>query len=201
MDLPPVGDRAGLIAATGFLRDRVIGEDVLRRGVLGEAWLVAPEGGGWRLLFDPGAGEEVFDAGRFAERGGAVRRGNELRAFLSDLNRRSEGVHLIEEVLLRGTGRSFAPLTLVAVFAGWSARTATPGFRSLAEETLALLCPAHLAYRVLWLGHAEMQTFEALELDWRVAYRDAASGGPRAGDLDRAAGALRGFLAAALGQP
>jgi hypothetical protein len=64
---------------------------------------------------------------------------------------------------------------------------------------MALLCPAHLAHRVLWLGHGTMAEFEALELRWRVAYRDAAGGaeGPRSGELDRAASALRAFLAAA----
>ena len=97
------------------------------------------------------------------------------------------------------TTAAYAPMALTVVLAGWSARTRSAGFRHLAEETIALLCPAHLTHAVLWLDHAAMARLEALLLDWRVAFRDARDGrdGPRGGDLGRAGAALRAFLAAA----
>jgi hypothetical protein len=195
IEAPPRVDRSELVAGTPFLRGRAIGGDVLRGGVRAESWLLAPEPGGcWRVVFDPGAGAVVLDAGLFAERAGAVVRANQLRVFLTDLNRRSEGVHLVEDVLLRGVG-PFTPLSFTVVLPGWSARTATASFRWLAEETVRLLAPVHLAHRVVWLDHGQMEAFEALELQWRVAFRDACGGGVRAGELDRAGGALRAFLA------
>ena len=187
-------DRAALVTETPFLAARAIGGEVFRRGVQTDAWIVVPErDGGWRLILDPG-GDVVLDAGRFAGRAEAAVRANQLRTFLVDLNVRSEGVHLVEDVLLRGAG-GFAPLSFTVVLPGWTARTAATGFRRLAEETATLLCPAHLSHRVAWLDHAAMTDFEALELQWRVAFRDALAGGPRGGDLARAAGRLRAFLA------
>lgn len=197
-DVPPP-DPAALAAATAFLRDRVLGADVLRRGIAPDAYLLTPEpGGGWRLVFDPDDDETLLDIGRFADRDAAVRHANALRSFLTDLNRRSEGAHIVEDVLLRGEGAAFAPMSLTVAFAGWSARTRSPGFRRLAEETAALLCPAHLAHRVVWLDCPGMAALEALLVDWRVAFRDAraAPAGPRAADLPRAGAALRAFLAA-----
>ena len=138
VEAPPLVDARALIEGAAFLRSREIGADVLRRGVLGEAWVLAPEAAGsWRLFLDPGENGEVLDVARFESRVAAVVRANQLRRFLTELNRQSEGVHLVEDVLLRGSG-GFAPLTLTAVFSGWSARAATPEFRNLAEESLAL---------------------------------------------------------------
>ena len=194
-------DVAALVAATAFLRGRALGAEVLRRGVSPDAYVLVPRcaGAGWQLVFDPGAGEMVLDVASFADRAAAIEHANRLRAFLVELNRRSEGAHIVEDVLLRGDDTGFAPMALTVVLAGWSARTRPAGFRHLAEETIALLCPAHLTHAVLWLDHAAMARFEALLLDWRVAFRDARDGrdGPRGGDLGRAGAALRAFLAAA----
>lgn len=180
-----------LIAETPFLREGVIGCDVLRRGVLGEAWLAAPHPDGWRVYLDPEADGVLLEAGQFATWMDAVTRANQLRELFVAMNRRSEGVYLVEDVLLRAAG-SYTPMTLVAVFAGWSARTGAPEFRHLAEETLALLCPAHLAHRAIWLDRAAMEEFEALDRDWRLASREAVGQGEA---LARSAVALRGFLA------
>jgi hypothetical protein len=197
-EVPPP-DPAGLLAATAFLGGRVLGSEVLRRGIAPAAYLLAPDpGGGWRLVLDPDDGETLLDVGRFTDRDAAVRHANALRVFLTDLNRRSEGAHVVEDILLRGEDGAFAPMALTVAFAGWSARTRSPGFRRLAEETAALLCPAHIAHRVVWLDCADMAALEALLVDWRVALRDsrATPGGPRADDLPRAGATLRAFLAA-----
>jgi hypothetical protein len=176
-----------LIEGTAFLAGRTIGADALRRGVAPEAYGLAPFGGGWRLWLDPGAGQAVFDCGVFTVRTAAIQRANQLRIFLAGLNRPSEGLYVVEDALLRGTS-----LRLSVVQPGWTARTADPEFRRLAEETVAFLCPAHLDHRVLWLEHAEMAEFESRHLAWRVAYRDAATG---AADASAApAAALRDFL-------
>jgi hypothetical protein len=193
-------DAAALVAGTAFLRGRALGAEVLRRGVNPDAYLLVPAArGGWQLVLDPGVGEDVLAVASFADRAAAIEHANRLRAFLVELNRRSEGAHVVEDVLLRGDDGGYAPMALTVVLAGWSARTRSAGFRHLAEETIALLCPAHLTHAVLWLDHAAMARLEALLLDWRVAFRDARDGrdGPRGGDLGRAGAALRAFLSAA----
>ncbi|MCB1354411.1 MAG: hypothetical protein KDK03_16900 [Rhodobacteraceae bacterium] len=197
-DRPEPAPPREIIARTAFLASGALTPDLLRRAVYDTAYVLAPEAdGAWRLFLDPGRGAAVYNAGRFPGRAEAIGHANRLRLLLTDINRRSEGVHLVEDILLRGRTGHFAPLSLTLILSGWTARTRWDGFRRLAEETVALLCPAHIAHRVLWLGHGEMAEFEALELDWRVALRDAGrGGGPWAEDLDRAAAALRGFLSA-----
>jgi hypothetical protein len=195
---PPVPALAAeLIAETAFLSARRVGAAVLRHGVQADAYVLAPEDdGGWRLLFDPGASDEVFDCAVFPEREAAILRANQLREFFVGVNRASEGLYVVEDVLLRGAQGDFESMRLTVVGAGWSARAAAPDFRRLVGETVALLCPAHIAHRVHWLDLAEMARFETLHLAWRVAYRDAATGeGLRAGELHRSGSALRAFLA------
>jgi hypothetical protein len=179
-----------LVAGTPFLAGRRLPVEALHRGVGIGAYVLTPEAKGWRLWLDPGAGPAVLACGGFATREAAVERANQLRAFLVGLNRQSEGLYVVEDGLVGG-----APLGLTVVQAGWTARTAAPEFRRLAEETVALVCPAHLVHRVVWLGAEDMAAFEALHTVWRVAFREAAGGGGEG--LVRAGLALREFLAEA----
>lgn len=197
-DIPEVFDRRELIARCGLLSGGSVDPRILRRGVAPEAYVLAPEAdGAWRLFVDPGGEAPLPSAGRSASRPEAILLANRLRVFLTDLNRRSEGVHLVEDVLLRAGGAGLDPLTLTFVLPCWTARTHPSSFRRLAEETIGLICPAHLRPRVLWLDHAEMVAFEALELAWRVALRDDRRGGGTWGsDLAKASRALRDFLGA-----
>jgi hypothetical protein len=106
-----------------------------------------------------------------------------LHQFACQLQLGSEGLHLVEHILLR-TGSDRAGLTqsktsdslffrhqFTVVFPGWTARCADPAFQELAHETIALCSPAHLLFNVLWLSATDMAKFEALYTAWLDAKR------------------------------
>jgi hypothetical protein len=123
-------------------------------------------------------------AGPFKDPAEAARVADGVRRELLALNDDAEGMHVVEHVLLRPRGPhgaagedtphrrlgiepSFYDLRVTVVFANWSARAGTAAFRALAEETVRLSCPAHVeSRRCLWLGHADMEEFEARWATW-----------------------------------
>ena len=209
-----------LLAGTELLRDKWIEADVFRRAALIGAYSLAREersSGEWTLFLDPvdppadrAAGADVTESGlircgRFATRELGVLRANQICRYFRDLNTASEGLCIVEDLLLRGNTDVFAAMSLSVVMSGWSLRTASPDFRGLAEETVRLVCPAYLLHRVIWLTPADAARFDALHLDWRTEYQDAAGATngrvaeparqtPEA--LNKASAALRAFLSA-----
>jgi hypothetical protein len=63
----------------------------------------------------------------------------------------------------------FHALRLTVVFPNWTARCAQPNFQRLADETVRINCPAHVAPRCLWLDHEAMQVFEDRYSEWLAA--------------------------------
>ncbi len=137
-----------------------------------------------------------------------------LRAAALRWQDRSEGLHLVEHVLLRPTdkalgrnldecgGSAWYTQRVTAVFPDWTVRTAKTAFRSLAQETLRLNCPAHLLPGQLWLGPRDMHEFEQLYGAWLESRRhwllDPSLKG--ASELDRLAAGVRAWLQAAEGR-
>ena len=100
---------------------------------------------------------------------------NHLRYFIKTLNILSEGMHLVEHLLLRPAAGSkgfadipddFSFLRASVVLPTWPARCTNAGFRRLAEETIRLNGPAHIAIDFYWLGFQQMLAFEILYHDW-----------------------------------
>ena len=116
--------------------------------------------GHWRQLGGPW---DMATASRYA----AVR-----RALLLQLDNDSEGLHVVEHVLLRPLGKAssdhaelvqredFRGLRLTVVLPNWTVRTGHEAFRQLAEETVRLNCPAHLVMSFLWLDFEALAEFE-----------------------------------------
>ena len=132
-----------------------------------------------------------------AGRDQAISLANQVCGMMAALNARCEGLHLVEDILLRDADSDFDPLSLHVVLPGWTTRTAAPDFRKFAEETLNLVCPAHLRRRMIWLSYAESRTFETLWSDWRSAYQAAKNPLVEAGESDALVDAsrkLRAFL-------
>lgn len=94
------------------------------------------------------------------------------------LNIESEGVHLVEHILLRPVGKpqhdgvaipdgqDFYSFRLTIIFPSWTARCHDHTFRLLAEETVRQNCPAHIYPEVHWLDFEKMCEFEHRYKTW-----------------------------------
>ncbi|MBI1395201.1 MAG: hypothetical protein GC151_04405 [Betaproteobacteria bacterium] len=132
--------------------------------------LFRPEGGArWWVLGYAGTPDPVHEAA------------NRLRRFLIELDVESEGMHVVEHVLLRPTippgpdaRRALPPpdfnsLRMSVLFPAWTARCHEDGFRRFAESTVRLNCPAHVHAECLWLDYPAMSAFEELYQRWLTA--------------------------------
>jgi len=209
------------------LRSRVLAPALLRAGVRHDLYALREraadrfDDGGCDLLLGPDEDGRWWPLGEFADAATAARAASSTRRFLRRLNEDSEGMHIVEHLLLRpvgaGTGRGatapadadFHALRLSVVLPGWTARTRDPAFRRFAEETLRINCPAHLALQVHWLDVDALQRFETdFELWMRAkaaycrALDDAAAGrAERGAALDRAAARVAAHLRVNAGTP
>lgn len=140
-----------------------------------------------RLVLGPDEQGRWWHLGEHPDAGAARRAAGSLRLFLLHLHQESEGMHVVEHVLLRPLapgGQAHARLALPAGFhalrvsvllPGWTARTAQPAFRRFAQDTLRINCPSHLSLQCLWLDFDAMQRFEACWEPWLAARRALAA--------------------------
>lgn len=104
---------------------------------------------------------------------------NALRRFLVELNIESEGLHVVEHVLLRPVGDAahegitspfgdddFYSFRMSVILPGWTARCHHPEFRKLAEETIRNSAPAHVYPEFFWLDFKTMFKFEVHYEKW-----------------------------------
>ena len=167
---------------------------VFRAGLWRDRYrLLAPPGASatspHRLLLGPDEDGRWWDLGEHTDAPAARRAAGSLRLFLLHLQQESEGMHVVEHVLLRPLapgGRAHAALDLKAGFhalritvlmPGWTTRTRQPAFRRFAQDTLRINCPSHLSLQCLWLEPDAMQRFEACWVVW-LAAREALSAAP-----------------------
>jgi len=201
------------LSAMQPLRGESLSEAVLRCGLYRDRYRLlgaphdhagtpAPQGP-QQLVLGPDETGRWWPLGHFASVEAAARAADSMRRFLMHLSQESEGLHVVEHVLLRPVGDSptharlsglradFYPLRLTAVFPAWTARFVQPNFQRLAEETVQINCPAHVAARCLWLGHEQMGHFENCYAEWldaRIALCKAA--GSELDETRAAAGTL-----------
>ena len=164
---------ADLVKKIGLFAQKQIGALVFQRGALLESFVLAKTSAHWQIYIDLNDGRLIPVQGGFDDREAAIGAANQVCGMLAALNARSEGLYLVEGVLLRGTGGGYDPLSLHVVLPGWSTRTCAGDFRQLAAETISLVCPAHIRHRLIWLDYDETRTFEALHEAWRLAYQAA----------------------------
>jgi hypothetical protein len=134
----------------------------------------APGGAYYHLLLGVDDGAGWWHLGDYVSQVAAARAVDALRAALLRLNHESEGLHVVEHVLLRPVGmrahpgvtRDFHELRLSVVFPAWSARCHRAEFRQLAQDTVELNAPAHLRVQCLWLGFDDMLAFESCYVQW-----------------------------------
>lgn len=176
------------------LDERQLGETVLRCGLYRERYRLSgpaldhagsrPQAGSQAMLLGPDETGHWWPLGDFDSAGEAARAAESMRRFLMHLSHETEGLHIVEHVLLRAMGDSpehanlaglpadFHSLRLTAVLPTWTARCSQPNFQRFAEQTLQITCPAHVATRCLWLDFAAMESFERCFADWLAAKLD-----------------------------
>ncbi len=174
---PENGDRR-LFEEILFLKAHALSGSILRNGIHLERYRVgnAGQGIGFQVIFEPDDRDRWWSLASYATEEEAITAANGLRRFLIRLNTESEGVHILEHILLRPQGRDAHPkidiprefysFRISVVFPGWTARFHDKAFRSLAEETVHLNCPAHIYPDIYWLKFEEMKRFEGLYKHW-----------------------------------
>ena len=107
-----------------------------------------------------------------------IRAANALNRFMIHLNVESEGLHVIEHLLLRPIGKEkhlgvslpqgqeFYSFRISVIFPGWTSRCHNPQFRMLAEETVRINAPSHVCPEFYWLDFHKMYEFELLYEKW-----------------------------------
>jgi hypothetical protein len=186
-ELEPMAVLGGGDLSEALLRCGVNRERYRWTGVPDDPAAAAPAG--VNLLLGPDEAGLSWPLGHYQQASDALHAAESLRRFLLHLSLASEGLHVVEHLLLRplGTGPEHARLgglppdyyaqRLTAVFPSWSVRCHDENFQRLAAETVQRNCPAHIATRCLWLGYAEMLEFEVCYAAWleaRIAFCAAA---------------------------
>jgi len=188
-----------------------VAEAVLRSGISLANYRLGKVGGrgDWQAFLIPDAERQWCWLGDFADRHDAIVAVNRLRRMILQLNTGSEGLHVVEHLLLRPRSGvigeldstdsqiDFFSFRLSVLFPAWTARFQDRHFRQLARETVRLNCPAQVIPEVIWLGFDDMLQFEQLQSAWLQALSDADT---TATDLDAAAARLTGFLLAHRGE-
>ncbi len=162
-DSPPKSEQHSLLRLRAMreglqcLRSNFISTALFRAGTqldnyrvvksIGEQWILicwSIEDGSW------------INLGRSYSREQLEKWANTLQRYLTQLNRDSERVYVIERRFFDPS----TPFTLHLLFSGWSARTASARFRSVCAELVAALAPAHIKVEIEWLSQSDMAKFE-----------------------------------------
>jgi hypothetical protein len=164
-------------------RNGFISESLLRKGIFLENFKTGPSPKGHRhLVFLKISEMEDYEyIASFEDRKSAVDAVNMLQRYITELHRTSEGIHLVDHVLLRpssrytkgaplnpagATSHEFHDFRVSVVMPEWPARFNNEKFRFIAEETFRTLLPAHIHPCFLWLSFNAMCEFEAVYSAW-----------------------------------
>jgi len=186
------------------LKSGLLSEFLLREGIHIERYRVGRLNAAqeYQLIFQIDQ-NRYWQLGSYPDKSAAVQATNDLRQFLILLNRNSEGLYIVEHILLRPQSQAAGQLPgtdhdedlfsfrVSVIFPGWTARCHDQQFRLLAEETLRLNLPAHVYPEFYWLEFAQMSEFETLNERWLEQKSDRESS---ATEIDHSAQQLISFL-------
>ena len=163
-----------------FLRQGFIPQSLFTDGIQLDCYRVGSlsEDDDCQLVFRAPADNDWSYLGNFPEIQDAIEAAHALRRFLAHLNIESEGVHILEHILLRpeaGTSHDglhiandedFYSFRFSVFFSAWSVRCQDKNFRMLAEDLVRRECPAHLYPDIYWLNFNQMDEFERHYREW-----------------------------------
>ena len=161
-----------------YLMNKIVSASVLKNGIHMNRYRVEGTDGGdaVQLIFRLTEGEPWQLLASYPSEEMAVAGANRLRRFLIGLNVVSEGLHVVEHLLLRPLAQEahqgvtipedFYPFKLSVVFPAWTARFSDCAFRRIAQETVHHNCPAHVYPEFHWIDFEKMAQFEQLYKSW-----------------------------------
>lgn len=184
------------------LQDEWLSDKLLIIGVLEENFYIGDSGQGqdFRLLLKV-EDDQFWHLGDYREKSTLIEAASCLRQIMLSFSRDSEGLYVVEHLLLRPHGsivtsegsidEDFYSFKISVVLPDWTARCSTLGFQNLVEETIRLNAPAHVLPEFCWLNFADMITFERLQDDWQQLRSSQVESST---EIDRLAGELASFL-------
>ena len=186
------------------VKNSLLSERLLRDGIYLERYRVAKPDSlqDYALMFMIDD-DRYWQLGRYADQASAVQAANDLRRYLLLLNQASEGLHIIEHILLRSQqpqasstpgidqDADFFSFRISVIFPCWTTRCHDKQFRMLAEETLRINSPAHVFPEIYWLDFAQMVEFEKVYQYWLALKSDRDS---EPAELDQSAQQLIALL-------
>lgn len=118
-----------------------------------------------------GAVDVLLAADPWHSREQAAQAIRDIAAFFTELNAASEGMHLVEHILLRPADTlqdtvDYYSFRITLALPSWPARFQDQAFKNLLYKTLVEVAPAHLFINVLWLDLGAMEAFERLFRQW-----------------------------------
>lgn len=188
------------------LKNNTLSGSILRNGIFLDRYRVGSTGGqkNVQLVFKPDETSRWEYLASYPTLDDAVRAANDFRDFLIKLNRESEGLHLVEHLLLKPSQGvkdadvpdDFYPFKMSVLFPNWTTRFHDREFQKLAEETVRLNAPAHIYLEFYWLEFSQMNDFEVRYLTWleRLWLKNKMENENALTKLDEAAKRLRDFL-------
>ena len=167
------------LATAACLQGDVVPQQLLQSGINLQHYRITQQGRDYQLLLKVphSQQDEWWLCGSFRQYRGAVILANCLSRFLCQLSCQSEGLHVVEHLLLlpaKSQARvpaSFYNGQLTVLCPNWTARFADQGFQQLVTESVQLNCPAHLVCQVLFISFERMHRFERLFKYWRSAVK------------------------------
>ena len=203
-ELCPHQEYQKLKADSDELRLFLLSDLLFRNGIYLDRYcvanLVSLEEYGLLFMLDE---NQYWQLASYADKASAIQAANNLRRFLLLLNRASEGLHIVEHILLRpqqheasaaraiGQDEDFFSFRISVVLPAWTTRCHDKHFRMLAEETLHLNAPAHVFPEFYWLDFAQMVEFERIYEHWLGLKSDRNC---EPAELDQGAQQLIGYL-------
>lgn len=125
----------------------------------------------------------------------AVNYAHGLRQRLVELSQQSEGLHVLEHLLLRPASQQvnrdvedgFYEHRVSIVLPSYTARFADPACRAWVEELIAQNLPAHILPEIHWLDYVYMHQFEQRYKNWLELLNQTRRSGQPAEGLDQTA--------------
>ncbi len=160
-----------------FLKNNVVSPTLLQHGIYLDCYRVGSTGEdqAFQVVFRPDEEARWSYVASYPTQEEAIGSVNDLRQFLIHINVESEGVHIVEHILLRPEGeksdhldvpKDFYSFRISVIFPSWTARLSNKDFQQLAKETVRLNCPAHIYAEFYWLDFEKIRQFERLYMDW-----------------------------------